>query len=391
MNQRDFSELRRRLNPDKRNQSVIRGCYVSHDGQVISTFAQPVYGMAQEEVEKYMAIFKKTLSGTASQNLLPVEFTARQTMEGEEHKLLMDLRGTALKDDMAVNEFYGKVIGYIQSLREQEVQSVEADQNACNYLILLTYDGYDVPYKDGNDEADADRSTDVFSYILCAVCPVKPTKPALGYFAAEGEFHNKPSDWMVAMPELGFLFPTFEERSANIYNAMFYTRDSGNLHDEFMKAIFGSEPQMPASTQKETFQAVLQESLQEECSLDVMQAVHETVSSMIEERKADKHAEPLRLTRQDVKEVLESSGVSQEKMDAFDQQYTQAFGAYTELPAVNMVTPRSFKVNTPSVTINVDPAHSDLIETRIIDGRRYILVLADGDVAVNGVNVTIGE
>ncbi len=391
MNQRDFSELRRRLNPDKRNQSVIRGCYVSHDGQVISTFAQPLYGMAQEEVEKYMAIFKKTLSGTANQNLLPVEFTARQTMEGEEHKLLMDLRATALKDDMAVNEFYEKAITYIQAVKEREVQSVEAAQTACNYLILLTYDGYDVPYKDGNDEADADRSTDVFSYILCAVCPVKPTKPALGYFAAEGEFHNKPSDWMVAMPELGFLFPVFEERSANIYNAMFYTRDSANLHDEFMQAIFGAEPQMPASTQKETFQAVLQESLQEECSLDVMQAVHETVSSMIEERKADKHAEPLRLTRQDVKEVLESSGVSQEKMDAFDQQYTQAFGAYTELPAVNMVTPRSFKVNTPSVTINVDPAHSDLIETRIIDGRRYILVLADGDVAVNGVNVTIGE
>ncbi|MBP3453108.1 MAG: DUF4317 domain-containing protein [Clostridia bacterium] len=391
MNQRDFSELRRRLNPDKRNQQVIRGCYVSHEGQVISTFAQPLYGMAQEEVEKYMAIFKKTLSGTANQNLLPVEFTARQTMEGEEHKLLMDLRATALKDDMAVNEFYEKAITYIQAMKEQEVQSVEAAQTACNYLILLTYDGYDVPYKDGNDEADADRSTDVFSYILCAVCPVKPTKPALGYFAAEGEFHNKPSDWMVAMPELGFLFPTFEERSANIYNAMFYTRDSANLHDEFMKAIFGAEPQMPASTQKETFQAVLQESLQEECSLDVMQAVHETVSSMIEERKADKHAEPLRLTRQDVKDVLESSGVSQEKMDAFDQQYTQAFGAYTELPAVNMVTPRSFKVNTPSVTINVDPAHSDLIETRIIDGRRYILVLADGDVAVNGVNVTIGE
>lgn len=391
MNQRDFSELRRRLNPDKRNQSVIRGCYVSHDGQVISTFAQPLYGMVQEEVEKYMAIFKKTLSGTANQNLLPVEFSARQTMEGEEHKLLMDLRATALKDDMAVNEFYEKAITYIQAIKEQEVQSVEAAQTACNYLILLTYDGYDVPYKDGNDEADADRSTDVFSYILCAICPVKPTKPALGYFAAEGEFHNKPSDWMVAMPELGFLFPTFEERSANIYNAMFYTRDSANLHDTFMKAIFGAEPQMPASTQKETFQAVLQESLQEECSLDVMQAVHETVSSMIEERKADKHAEPLRLTRQDVKEVLESSGVSQEKMDAFDQQYTQAFGAYTELPAVNMVTPKSFKVNTPSVTINVDPAHSDLIETRVIDGRRYILVLADGDVAVNGVNVTIGE
>lgn len=389
MNQRDFAELRRRLNPDKRNQSIIRGCYVSHDGQVISTFAQPVYGMAQEEMEKYMSIFKRILSGTANQNLLPVEFTARQTMEGEEHKLLMDLRSSALKDDAAVNELYGKIVGYIQSVKEQEVQSVEAAQTACNYLILLTYDGYDVPYKDKNGETDAERSTDLFSYMLCAVCPVKATKPALGYFAAEGEFHNKPADWMVAMPELGFLFPCFEERSTNIYSAMFYTRNSDDLHDVFMKNVFGAEPQMPANTQKETFQAVLQDTLQEECSLEVMQAVHETVSNMIEERKADKHAEPLRLSRQDVKEVLEGSGVSQEKLDAFDQQYTEAFGAYTELPAVNMVTPKAFKVNTPSVTIHVDPAHSDLIETRIIDGRRYILVLADGDVAVNGVNVCI--
>ncbi|MBQ7865031.1 MAG: DUF4317 family protein, partial [Clostridia bacterium] len=96
MNQRDFSELRRRLNPDKRNQHVISVCYVRHECQVIYTFAHHLYGMAHEEVEKYMAIFKKTLSGTANQTLLPVEFTARQTMEGEEHKLLMDLRATAL-------------------------------------------------------------------------------------------------------------------------------------------------------------------------------------------------------------------------------------------------------------------------------------------------------
>lgn len=389
MNQRDFAEIRRRLNPEKKNPSVIRGCYVTHDGQVISTFVQPVYGMAQDENEKFMALFKKVLSGTQGQNLLPVEFSARQTMEGEEHKLLMDLRGSALKDDMAVNEFYGKVIEVIRAMKENEVQSVEADQNACNYLILLMHDGYDVPYKDGNGDTDQERSTDVFSYILCAVCPVKPTKPALGYFAAEELFHNKPSDWMVAMPEMGFLFPAFEERSANIYNAMFYTRNGDQPHEEFMKTVFAAEPPMPAAAQKETFQTVLESSLAEECSMDVMQAVHETVSTMIEERKADKHQEPLKLSRQDVKEVLESCGVSEEKTAAFDEQYTQAFGAYTELPAVNMVTPKSFKVNTPSVTINVDPAHSDLVQTRIIDGRRYILVLADGDVAVNGVNVKI--
>ena len=391
MNQRDFSELRRRLNPDRRNPSVIRGCYVTHDGQVISTFAQPVFGMAQEENEKYMAIFKRVLSGTQGQNLLPVEFTAAQAMEGEEHRLLSALRDSSLKDDGAVEEFYRRVIEAIREEGAQEAQSVEAEQSACNYLILLLHDGYDVPYKDQNDENDAERSTDLFSYILCALCPVKPTRPGLSYFAAESEFHNKASDWMVAPPETGFLFPAFEERSANLYVAMLSTRDSANPHEALMRQVFGAQPPMPAPEQQETFQAVLQQALGEECSLGVVQAVQETVCSMLEERKADKKAEPLTLSRQDVKDVLQGCGVSEEKTAAFDEQYAEAFGAYAELPAVNMVPAKTFRVVTPSVTIQVDPAHSDLIETRIIDGRRYILVLADGNVEVNGVSVHIDE
>ena len=389
MNQRDLSEIRRRLNPDKRNPTMIRGCYVSFDGQVISTFAHPVYGMPQEETEKYMAIFKRTLSGTAGQNLMEVEFTAAQAMEGEEHRLLRTLRDTQLKDERTVEEFYNRAISFVLEEKEKLAQSVSEAQNASNYLILLMHDGYDVPYKDNNDEIDRERSADLFSYIICSICPVKQTKPALSYFAAESEFHNKASDWVVGAPEAGFMFPCFEERATNLYAAQYYTRSAENMHDGFIQAVFGTEPFMPAQAQKETFQAILQDTLKEECSLDVMAAVHDTVSTMIEERKADKKAEPLRLTRQDVKDVLESCGVSQEKTEAFDQQYTETFGKFAELPAVNVVTPKQFKVETPSVSIRVDPEHSDLIETRVIDGKRYILVLADGDVEVNGVQVSI--
>ena len=87
MNQRDLSQLKRRLNPDKRNPTVIRGCYVSYDGQVISTFAQPVFHLPAEENEKYMSLFKKVLSGTQGQNLLTMEFSASQVMDGAEHKI----------------------------------------------------------------------------------------------------------------------------------------------------------------------------------------------------------------------------------------------------------------------------------------------------------------
>ncbi|MDD3411071.1 MAG: DUF4317 domain-containing protein [Eubacteriales bacterium] len=404
MNQRDLSEIRRRLNPDRRNPTVLRGCYVAADGHIISTFAQPVFHLPQEENEKYMAIFRRTLSGMPGQNLLEVEFSASQVMNGEEHHLLTALRESDLTDEQAVNAFYQRVIesrarpeAPVETHDEGEAALPEAQAEMApapaddqgNYLILLLHDGYDVPFRNQNGEADLEQSNNVFHYILCAVCPVKQTKPTLSYYAAESEFHNRASDWVVGPPDLGFLFPAYEERGANLYRTLYYTRDVADAHEAFVQGVFGAELFMPAQEQKQTFQAVLQEALADECSLDVVQAVHESVCERIEAQKADKTAEPLRLTRQDVREVLQSSGVSQERAAAFEEKYAEAFGAYAELPAVNMVAPKEFKVDTPSVSIRVDPAHSDLIETRVIDGRYYILVLADGDVEVNGVSVKL--
>lgn len=391
MNQRDISQIKRRLNPEKRFPTVIRGCYVDCAGQVISTFAQPVFHLPAEENEKYMSFFKRTLSGTPGQNLQEIEFSAGQVLDGEEHKMLSALRESGLTDEDAVNAFYERVIAYIQSISPAGTQSVTEQQNASNYLILLLHDGYDVPGRDANGEIDNELAANVFSYVLCCVCPVKQTKPALTYFVDDSEFHNRMADWVVSAPDLGFLFPCYEEGGANLYRTLFYTRDASNMHDAFVESVFGTDLPMPAPEQQQTFQAVLQEALEEECSLDVVQAVHETVRTRLEEQKADKTAEPLRLTSQDVKEVLESVGVSEERAAAFQDKYAEAFGAYTEIPAVNVVAPKQFQLNTPSVSIRVDPDRSDLIETRMIDGKCYILVLADGEVEVNGVNVKFQE
>lgn len=387
MNARDLSELKRRLNPEQRNPSVIRGCYISSEGKVISSFAQSVGMMPQEELEKYLAIFKRTLSGTMGQNLLPIDFTQEQMEQGAPYQLLSELHTSQLQDAEAVDRFYERVISYVQAEREAQAQSVDEAQKASNYLVLLLHDGYDVPYRDGNGEMDRERSMDIFSYILCGVCPVKQTKPSLRYFAAEQEFHSRESDWVVSAPELGFLFPAFEERSANVSRAMYYTKDAANQHDVFVEQVLGASVQMTAQEQKETFQTIMQESLAEECSLTVVQNVHEAISELIEQQKADKGAEPLSLSRREVKQVLLDSGVSEEKVEAFDERYSETFGERTSLPAVNMITPKQFKVDTPNVSIKVDPEHSSLIETKFIDGRYYLCILVDGEIEVNGVKV----
>ena len=163
---------------------------------------------------------------------------------------------------------------------------------------------------------------------------------------------------------------------------LFFSKDSNDAHADFLKAAFNVEAEMPAAEQTDHFQTLLAQSLGTDCSLDVVQEMHEAVSGLIEEHPKDD--EPLTLSKQDVARMLTDSGISEEKVEAFRKGYDATFGAGTVLPAVNVVTPKQFKVEMPSVSIKVDPKQADLLETRVIDGRSYLLIPIDGDIAVNG-------
>lgn len=375
MNEKEVAEIRRRFRKDKSNITHIRGCFVNEKREIVSEFDQSLLMMAQEESEKFLAIIKRTLSGTLGKNLIDISFETQQVVDGEEHKLLMELRNSSLKDENAVQTFFQRVI---------QTLSIEG-----YYLILLTYDAYDVPYRSTDGDRQDDASSEVFSYILCSVCPIKQTQPALGYYVVENEFHNSKEDWLVSAPELGFMFPAFDDRSANIYNALYYTRDIEESHAEFVDAVFKTGVPMPAAEQKERFQSMLGEALADECSYEVVQSVHEQLCGMILEHKANQEDDPLVISKGTVKSVLQSCGVSDSNVDAFDEKYDTAFGAQVELSPRNIVDTKKFEVRTPDITINVNPERGDLVETRMIDGAKYILIRVEEGVEVNGVNIHI--
>lgn len=374
MNEKEVGELRRRLRPEKNSITHIRGCYVNEMGESVAQFDQSLALMTQEETETLLALLRRTLSGTLGKNLLDLSFETRQVVEGEEHRRLMRLRDTALKDEEAVEEFF-------QLVR----QSLTLEGN---YLILLVYDRYDVPYRAKDGERQEDAAAEVYSYLLCSICPVKQTKPALSYHVRENEFHNRRADWLVSPPELGFLFPAFDDRSTNLYNALYYTRDSGENHPELVEAVFRREAPMPAAAQKETFQTLLSDTLADECSCEVVQAVHDQLCELVEEHRERKEAEPLTLSKGAVKCVLKSCGVSDSHVEEFALRYDDAFGADMALSPRNLVE-KQIEVCTPDVVIKVSPERSDLVDTRVIDGVKYILIRADEGVEVNGVNIHI--
>ena len=368
---------------------MIRGCYVDMKGNILTAFRKNVIEIPTEELQKYLMIFRKSLSGTHGQQLLPIAFTNEQVDSDSAYEELMALCRTELEDEQVANALYEKIIAWMRSEFAGALQSVEEQQKGANYLILLMYDSFDVAYKHPDGEEEMEMSEAIFNYVLCAVCPVQQSKEALTYFENEATFHSRPADWVVGMPELGFMFPPLENGSANISQALYYTKDSANIHEEFIRSVFHGEIKMNAAEQKENVCSILQNTLREECSMDVVQAVNEKVSEMILQQKEDKQAEPLQLSGRDVSKVLESAGVSEEKVEAFRQSYTDTFGEKAEIPAVNVISTKEFKVVTPSVQIKVAPDHADLVTTRVIDGQKYIMILADGDVEVNGINIAI--
>lgn len=373
MNEKEVGEIRRHLRRDRSNMTAIFGCFVNDNKEIIAEYRASTGIMSENESDKYYAILRKALSGAVGKNLIDLTFKTSQVAGSPEHKLLMDLRECKLQDDELR-----------QSLYQKMMESIVMEGN---YLILLGCDTYDVPFKSKDDFQQNDSSDESYTYLLCAVCPVKQTKPNLHYVPEEKTFHDGAMNQPVSAPEVGFLFPAFDNRSTNIYNALYYTRNTKENQDALIEALFNTPVPKPAAEQKKCFEALLTTSLGEECSMDVVQTVHEQLCERMALHKESKVPDPLLVDKQVFKDVLTGCGVSEASVSKFSVQYDETFGFEAELHPKNIIDSKHFEIHTPDIAIKIDPTRTDLVETRVIGGVKYIMINADEDVEVNGVSI----
>lgn len=360
MNKKEISELSRRFKLEKSNISKIYGCYVNSNKEVISYLDESIGLMPQEEAEQYLAFLKKVLSGAPGRNLTDIVFSTEQVSDSDEHRLLM-----ALRDDHAVAR---------QSFFQAVIENL--DMGDSNYLILCANDAYDVPRRGRSDN----ESDQVFRYFVCAICPVKDGKLELGYYSGENEFHNCLARQIVGAPELGFLFPAFDNRSTNIYNALFYSRRPDEIHYEFIEGVFRVELAMTPAEQREAFESILDEAV--ECRIDVVRAVNEQLKA-----KVDEAEESISVSCADLSAILADSGATEEQLKTFKEAYNDRFGQTTLNPE-NIVDIRHFEMKAGEIKISVSPDQSFLVETREIDGKKYIMIPA-AEVELNGLPVKV--
>ena len=129
--------------------------------------------------------------------------------------------------------------------------------------------------------------------------------------------------------------------------------------------------------------------MDEECTFEVVRNLHEKLHELVEERKDE--PEPVTLDKAEVKHLLAASGVQQEKLQELEEHFEETAGEKSSFLAANVMNARKFEIKTPDVVIQVNPERSDLVETRMIDGRQCLVIAVDDRVEVNGISAKILE
>lgn len=365
MTKKEVLEIRKQFGPENVSISRICGCYVDGEKNIRTRMKEAFLSLPEEECFKYYEIFKKNLSGTIGKNLINMEFPMEQEKEGGTQEFLLKLRNSGLKEDALITEIFERII---DSYRIGE-----------SYYIILIHAVYDIPGKSSEGSTIFDASDKVYDHILCSICPVKLSKAGLGYNAENNNIEDIQGDWLVSMPAHGFLYPAFNDRSADIHNLLFYTKKPDELQEEFVNKFLGCCPPYSSTRQAEVFQEAMKEALGTDCNLEHVMDFQGKLSEWEEE-----HREETEISKDELGRILEACGANEDQVDTFKENLT----AEEKSLSPNNLLNKKITVETYGATIKLDSDCGHMLEQRVVDGRKCLVLWTDNDVTVNGIELT---
>lgn len=368
MNKKEIAEIKKILKKtDNCAVTRIAVCYVSGDHEIISKNKSAFLSLEEEEAFKYCDLFTKGLSGTPNKNQINLAFPLKSNTDiGKD--FLYELLKSQLDDDSLLDKLYEKVIATYYS--------------ESNYAILIAYGDYDVPGKTSDGATLDDGSVDVYSFLQILLCPVAQSKPGLAFSEKDDRFIDSPQEWMIQKPEIGVLYPSFNDRATDLNECLYYQKKPAEPHEEIMEEILGCEPPTEPDFQTTLFVNTVEQALGDACTVEDIMQVQENVAAFQAEREAN--GETAEITQADMKRLFTNTDASNDNVEAVVK------AAYEEDPQIQAsnVTTNKTIVQTNGVTITATPEYAKLIETKMIDGMPCVVIPASiGEMTVNGIKV----
>ena len=187
----DMLELTRRMTPARSSIDRIAGCYFDEDGYIDGTFNTNFLNLSAKEKEKNLKLAKTVPFAETNRQLIEIDFPGETRESGDMMRLLDTIMEAGLKNDALLETFY-------------EV-AAENLPKGRPFALFLFHGIYDIP-RVGTDKAEQWESEEVYEYLICTVSPVR-------------------GDYEADAPYCGFLYPSFYDRSADLYHIAVYEEE----------------------------------------------------------------------------------------------------------------------------------------------------------------------
>lgn len=376
MNKKEISEIKKQFTPENCSITRICGCYVDGDKNKKTKLKEAFLSLPDEEMFKYFDIFKKTLSGRLGKNLMNLDFPLEQEKESGTQEFLMklrtSLRTSKLKDDELLDEFYDKVI--------------ENYDYPENYYIILIHAVYDIPGKASDGTEMDDASDEIYEHILCSICPVNLSKPGLSYDTEKNNIKDRIRDWVVGVPDVGFLFPAFNDRSTDIHSVLYYNKSVKNVHEDFVKNVLGTFIPRVSEDEKEWFLEFVNMEFDTYRNFDFAENLVEALEDMKELKKDS--PESATIFSEEAKRIFEDCGLPGNELEEFEENWVDYFGE-APLTLDNIHNSKTAKILTPDATICISPDKIKLVELQEVNGVPSLVIPVNGKLEVNGIEISL--
>lgn len=371
MDKKGIQEIKKCFKKEDCRIDRIRSCFVSEEGEVLSQFSDSFFSLEDEEMHKYCALFKQSLSGKFGRELYTLEFPLSEEETGGKQDSLYRLNKSELKEEGLCENFFQKI---------RESYPVPGKK-----LLILAHGVYDVPKKGTDGITMEDASDTVYSFTLFLLCPVSLLKEGLCFDKETDSFIARSEDFVVQKPEISFLYPAFHERSGDIHALLYRAKKREEGLDTLTEELFGIPLPYGEKEQKGQFSALVQEVLKENCNFENVRTLHEELQELKEQGKEEEKEQTL--SKSQLKQLLENAGATEEGLANFSALYDESLGEHDSSFYTDNLVNNSLHLKSENLQLKIKNEVSAILESKIIDGKEYLLIPVSDNLEVNGIPI----
>ena len=371
MDKKGINEIKKCFKKEDCRIDRIRTCFINEEGEVLSRFSDSFYALEDNEVFKYCELFKRSLSGKFGRELYTLEFPLKEEEEGGKQDALFRLNESELKEEALSESFFQKM---------NEIYPVPGKK-----LLILAHGIYDVPQKTSDGLSLEDASDTVYRFTLFLLCPVSLLKEGLCFDKEKDSFIARSEDFVVQKPEISFLYPAFHERGADIHSLLYRTKKREEGLDSITEELFGIGLPYGEKEQKIQFSTLVQEVLKKDCNFENIRLLQEELQEIKEQSKEEEKEQSLSKSR--IKQLLENAGASEEGLANFSALYDNCLGENDSAFYAENLVDKNLELKSENLQFKIKNEISAILESRMIDGKEYLLLPISDNLEVNGIPI----